>query len=337
MNTDMPLGRRLLISTTTLVTVAALLYVLVARPFEDQGVRVEARFGRAGQSLGKQSQVKVRGVSVGSVSKVALNDDGTVEVVLRLDKGVRIPDSVTAAIEPASVFGPKSVNLIPGGHEANGPFLADGAHIARTSDPKDLSDVLGDAGPVVSAIDAKDVSVIVRTLATGIGGEAPRLRATVDDVDTLSQVAYRRRDEARQFLGDGADVATTLAGSGDDLTGIAGNANTLISDLAAGRQGRLGDFSVQLGRLSGLIGHGLDKRGAQIGEAFRSSERVVAVFYAQLGLLGKAVRSGNQLLPIYDGLTNMQGPGGKHYVGAIALLPTNPCQLIVGVCPSGGR
>ena len=45
--------------------------------------------------------------------------------------GVRLPSSTVAAVEPASVFGPKFVDLRPGAGEATGPYLAAGAVITR--------------------------------------------------------------------------------------------------------------------------------------------------------------------------------------------------------------
>src|SRR5262249_14730143 len=159
--------RRLLVVSVTLVTIAAGLYILVAKPFRTDGVRLVARFGHAGQGLDTSLPVKVRGVTVGSVSSIRLNDDGRVTVTLRLDPGVRVPASASAAIEPASAFGPKFVDLAPGAGEAHGPYLADGARIARTSDPKGLADLLGDANATVRAIDPDDVATIVHTLAEG--------------------------------------------------------------------------------------------------------------------------------------------------------------------------
>ena len=338
MITEMTLRRRLAISAVTVLTLAGLLFVLLADPFGTEGVRYDAEFGHAGQGLGTGAPVKIRGVPVGTVSVVRLGDDGRARISLRLDSGVRVPDSVTASIEPASVFGPKFVDLIPGGGEATGPYLSAGALITRTSDPTDLSDLLAQAGKTVSAVDPAEVSIIVHTLAVGLGGQGPRLRATIDDTGTLLDLAYRHRGDARRFLTDGADLTATLAGSGGDLVAVSGDADTLISETAAGGRGRLGAFAAGLGDVSALLAHGLDKRGGQLGEAFRSGERAISVVYSQLGLLGDGVRAGNALLPVYNDLTRLPGPGGKHYLAVQAFLPGSPCELILGLCgPKGGR
>jgi phospholipid/cholesterol/gamma-HCH transport system substrate-binding protein len=258
-----------------------------------------------------------------------------------------VPDSVTASIEPASAFGPKFVDLVPGAHETGGPYLASGARITRTSDARDLSDLLADADAQLGAVAPTEVFTIVHTIAQGLNGRGENLRSTIDQTGVLLNVAHRHRADARRFLGDAADLAGALEGSGDELVGIGTDANLRIETAAAGERGRLGAFADQLSELSELVAHGFDKRGGQLGEAFRSGERAAAVIYAQLGLLGGSVRAANRLLPRYQELIRTPGPSGKHYLESHLYLPTSPCALLRGLCgpsdaadptaPTGGR
>jgi phospholipid/cholesterol/gamma-HCH transport system substrate-binding protein len=336
MTDEMPLPRRLLISALTLAVAAALLYVLVARPDRDPGPVLTAEFGRAGQGLGSGTPVKVRGVTVGSVADVELTGGGRARVRLRIDPGTRVPDTVTASIEPASAFGPKFVDLVPGAHADTGPYLASGARIARTSDPRDLSDLLARADAGLGAVDAEEVGTIVHTVATGLEGQGARLRETIDQTGILLDVAYKNRANARRFIGDAATLSGAVSDKGDELVAISGDANALIGTAARG-QGRLAGFADGLSDVSLLVSHGFDKRGGQLGEAFRSSERTAWIIYSQLGLVGDAVRTGNELLPLYGELTSMKGTGGKNYIRTQGYLPTDPCQLLLGVCgPYGG-
>ncbi len=77
---------------------------------------------------------------------------------------------------------------------------------------------------------------------------------------------------------------------------------------------RLAGFADGLADVSLLVSHGFDKRGGQLGQAFRSSERTARIIYSQLGLLGDTVRTGNKLLPLYGELTSLKGTGGKNYM-----------------------
>lgn len=247
---------------------------------------------------------------------------------------------MSASIEPASAFGPKFVELTPGEGEHDGPFLASGASIDRTSDPQDLSNLLAQADETLSAVNPTEVATIVHTVAQGLNGQGVRLGETIDQVSVLTNVAHRRRAEAREFLIDAAGLTGTLAanGTGDDIVAVGGDANTLIEETAAGGTGRLGEFADEISELSGLVSHGFDERGGQLREGFRSGERAAAVIYAQLGLVGDAVRTGGGLLPLYGELTSLAGPEGKNYIRTQGLLPTDPCRLIVGICDAqGGR
>lgn len=330
-NEEISLPRRLLISAVTLAIVAGLLYVLVARPWRDPGTALTAEFGRAGQGLGSGTPVKVRGVTVGSVDAVELTGGGRARIRLRLDTGTRVPDTVTASIEPASAFGPKYVALVPGAHADTGPYLASGARIAHTSDPSDLSDLLARADAGLGAIDAEEAGTIVRTVAIGLHGQGARLRETIDQTGILLDVAYKNRYKARVFAGDAADLSGALQDKGDELTAISADANALI-DAAAGGKGRLAGFADGLSDVSLLVSHGFDKRGGQLGQAFRSSERTARIIYSQLGLLGDTVRTGNSLLPLYAELTSLKGTGGKNYMRTQGYLPTDPCALVLGLC-----
>ncbi|OLT12001.1 hypothetical protein BJF79_04195 [Actinomadura sp. CNU-125] len=339
MNHDIPLPRALLISLLTIALTALGVYVLVTKPYQAEGTRLVAVFGQAGQGLGDGAPVKVRGVTIGSVESMELTGAGRARLTLRLDPGVRVPTTVSASVEPASAFGPKFVELTPGNGEHDGPFLASGATIERTSDPQDLSNLLAQADATLSAIDPTEVATIVHTVSQGLNGRGVRLGETIDQAAVLVNVAHRRRVEARRFLTDAAGLTGTLAasGTGDDLVAIGGDANTLIEDTAAGGTGRLGEFADEISDLSGFVSHGFGKRGGQLRESFRSAERTAAVIYAQLGLVGDGVRTGNQILPLYGDLTSLAGPEGKNYIRTQGLLPTDPCRLIVGICPQGGR
>ena len=329
---NVSLRRGAAVTTATLVILAAALYLVLAKPFGSSGLEARADFGRAGQGMGSDSPVKVRGVQVGSVSRVRLGPDGRAHLTLRFEPGFRVPATAVASIEPASVFGPKFVNLIPGSAETTGPFLADGALITRTSDPADLSHLLSDASGVVEAIDPTEVATLVHTLANGLSGQGPALRRILENTDTLVGVAHEHRKDAREFLRDGADLGTTLAQAGPDLMRTTKDANHIIDAAETVKEGSLGAFADGLGDVSALVAHGLDKRGDQLGESFRSSERLVSLLYGQLGDLGDAVRAANRLLPVYSDLAKLPAVDGKHYLGVHAYLPSNPCDLILGLC-----
>lgn len=150
---ELSLPVRLGIAVSVLVLLVATTFFVLRSASQVSGVRVDAVFGRAGQGMDTNSPVKIRGITVGDVTAVSLNARGRAVVTMHLQSGVRLPRTVTASIEPTSVFGPKYVNLKPGPAEATGPYLPAGAVITSTEDPLDLSDTLGDAYRGLDAVD----------------------------------------------------------------------------------------------------------------------------------------------------------------------------------------
>ncbi len=326
------LRRRTTIAAATVLITALVLYVLIFKPFRGEGALFTAEFAQAGQGLGTTSPVKVRGMQVGRVHRIELLPDGRARITLRMNDGVRVPDTATASLEPESVFGPKFINLLPGDHETSGPYLRPGAQITRVSNPRDLNDLLADANAALAALDPKDISIVVHTLAEGLGGQGQNLRETIDSVQTLIDVAHEHRGDARAFLHDLARLAS-IRGAGADIASIVADTNAVI-DTAAQGDGRLRSFAVGVSDVSSLMAHGFRSHGGDLRQGFHSAERAVGVIDAQLGMVGPALRTINNLLPVYKQVSWPAAPDGRHLLAVKVLLPADPCALLLGVCPS---
>jgi phospholipid/cholesterol/gamma-HCH transport system substrate-binding protein len=327
------LPRRLTVSVLTLAVAASALYALLTKPWAAEGTRLTADFDEASQGLTTTSPVKIRGMQVGQVEEIALLPDGRARLTLRIEEGVRVPTSVRASLEPESVFGPKFINLLPGAGEKDGPFLAGGAHIAATEESGDLNDLLSDANRTLAAIDPRDVSIIVGTLAQGLGGQGDQLRGLIDDTATLVAIGHRHRERARTFTADLARL-TEVRGVGSAVAGIAGDTDAVV-DTAASGEGRLRNLAGGGAQLAGTLADGLNRHGGQLRESFRSAERATALVYAQLGVAGPAIRQMTDLLPLYRTVGWPPAPNGKHMLAVKVMLPSDPCELLLGLCPAG--
>ncbi|XVQ14778.1 MlaD family protein [Spirillospora sp. CA-255316] len=332
--TEDSLSRRLAVSVLTLVVAAGVLYGLLTKPWQAEGTRLTADFDRASQGLTTSSPIKVRGVQVGQVEAIDLLPDGRARLTLRIDQGVQVPRTARASLEPESVFGPKFINLVPGAGEAAGPYYPDHAHIAATSGSEDLDNMLSSADRMLAAIDPKDVSVIVGTLAQGLGGQGMQVRELLDDADTIVAIGHRHRQRAVRFTADLADLAQ-VRGIGEGVAGLAGDTNAIVGTAASG-QDRLRRLTGQTARLSTTLAGGLDRHGGQLGQGARSAERAAAFLYAQLGvgggIAGPSVNSIIDQLPIYRAVSWPVASQGKHMLAAKILLPSDPCELILGIC-----
>ncbi|MGW0802782.1 MCE family protein [Nonomuraea sp. NPDC002799] len=334
---ELPLAARVGIAFAVLAVFAAATVFVVRTANEIRGTRIDAVFGRAGQGMDTNSPVKIRGITVGDVTNVSLDAKGRAVVTMHIDPGVRVPRSASAVVEPASVFGPKFVNLEPGSGEATGPYLSSGAVITDTKDPLDLSDTLGDAYRGLDAVDPREVTVIVHTLAKGLDGQGETLRELIGDAGTVAGVAHRRRGRARQFLHDAALLGTALSDKGDELVSVASDVNVITPDLLK-RADKVRVLLQEITSVSGQTAHGLAAHRRDLRAGVHSGERVAALIYAQLGLAGDGVRGLSRLVNLLNELIEAQGPGGTRQLQVEAFVATDVCELIVGACgPTDGR
>jgi phospholipid/cholesterol/gamma-HCH transport system substrate-binding protein len=334
---ELSLAARVGVAFAVLAALAAATVFVVRAAAEIRGTRIDAVFARAGQGLDTNSPVKIRGITVGEVTAVSLDARGRAVVTMHVEPGVRVPESAVASIEPTSVFGPKFVALDPGAGETTGPYLGSGAVITATKGPIDLSDTLGDAYRGLDAVDPREVTVIVHTLAKGLDGKGGHLRELIGDAGTVVGVAHRQRGRARQFLRDAAALGTALSDKGDELVAISSDVNVITPDLLK-RAAKVRDLLEEVTSVSGQTAHGLREHRQDLRAGVHSGERVAALFYAQLGLAGDGVRGLNRLVDLLNELIEAQGPGDSRQLQVEAFLATDVCELIVGACgPTDGR
>ncbi|KAA0077425.1 MCE family protein [Mycolicibacterium sp. P9-64] len=119
--------RKLAIIGGCFATVAVLLAVLMvakSRGLLDDFVRVDIRLVNIGDGLPIRSDVKFRGVLVGTVSSVTPSQQGQPNVVhvdVTPSYAANVPDSVTARVVPSSVFAVSAVQLVDNG-KGTGPL-----------------------------------------------------------------------------------------------------------------------------------------------------------------------------------------------------------------------
>lgn len=146
----------------------------VAAIFSDEGV---------GQQLPEGGDVKVRGVLVGRIDAINLEDDGTVRVDMLLNEdGLGLPAGTRAEIGSKTLFGEKWVELIPGDDTAQEALVSgDVIPDSRTEEPLELETQLQLGSDLLSSIPLGDLSTLLNTLAEGFGGSEKDARNALDD------------------------------------------------------------------------------------------------------------------------------------------------------------
>lgn len=130
-----------LVGAFVLLGIAALAYLSVSigglELVHADRYLLRARFASVGD-LKQGAPIRIAGVKVGQVTRVALKDY-LAETELSLDRAVVLPKDTVASIRTEGLLGNTYVSLSPGGSLEN---LSGGALVARTEPALDLSDLL---------------------------------------------------------------------------------------------------------------------------------------------------------------------------------------------------
>jgi phospholipid/cholesterol/gamma-HCH transport system substrate-binding protein len=251
-----PQRTRLLVGLIAIIAtgaVASLLILAAGGAYADD-YQVTARTARTGFGLDGTSDVKIRGVTIGSVEGVELLDDGTVELTLNIARAIRIPVDATATIEPLSVFGPKFIDIRPGAGELEGPFHHPGDALGALVQPTELAETLDGLTHLLDAVDPDDVSTIVSELARGVDGLGEDLNASIAAANDLAGRIEAKQPVINDLLADARALAATLASRTDSLDTLARDGQGLLRTIDADSEA----FGELLAGLSELATRGDD-------------------------------------------------------------------------------
>jgi virulence factor Mce-like protein len=149
-----------------------------------------------GQQLPIGGDVKVRGVLVGRIQDITLDDDGNAVVHMQLNGSEEISADSRAEIRSKTVFGQKWVELIPP-PGATGATLAAGDVIPdeRTKEPLEFERALQLGHDLLSEIPLGDLAVVLRNLSEGFGGSERDARRALDRGLVALKAVNSRSDE----------------------------------------------------------------------------------------------------------------------------------------------
>lgn len=297
---------------------------------------VTADFAQTGGVFTNQ-EVTYRGVLVGEVGELTLNDNDGVDVELRIRDEWRdkIPAAVVAKVQSKSAVGEQFVNLTPVG-EGSG-VLQDGDEIARASTelPVDFQNLLSTLDRVLRDVPPGKLANLTHNLADGIGGRGDDIATILESLGDLSK-AFAESAPAQQRLLENAPLAGSeflrtkvefaaaieaadevFAGIGDEPEELAAffRANDRFARRASSLfDRRSDDLEAGIGALSDLVDFQLEQRDAVIGGLQHIPEFLHAVEDASIPWQAP---DGSTFYRIRVGLVTDQNPA------------TWPCKYVV--------
>jgi len=192
-------------------------------------VDVKLQAGEVGNQLLPQSDVKVRGLIVGSVKSIEAEDGGSAVLTLSLDpeSAKLIPDNVSARFLPKTLFGERYVSLeIPRQPSAKTLSAGDVIPEDRTQDAVQLSEALDSLLPVLQAVQPEKLSSTLTAISTALQGRGETLGQTLSELGIYFDDLNPHLPQLQQNLRELATFSDNLDAAAPDLVQTLDNLST---------------------------------------------------------------------------------------------------------------
>lgn len=183
-------------------------YAQLDRLVLDDNYQVTATFADSG-GIFAGAEVSYRGVTIGKVDRLELDEDG-VAVVLAIDNAYdAIPADTGAIVGNRSAVGEQYVELQPRVDE--GPFLKEGSTIdvSRTAIPISSTELLTNTQRLVSSVDRDDLRTVVRELGAAFNDGGEDLSRLIDSSNSFIAAANDNFDLTTRLVRDSNVVLST--------------------------------------------------------------------------------------------------------------------------------
>ena len=201
-------------------------------------VPVTLQIQRAGLQLLPGSDVKVRGLLVGSVGSISSDGNGaTIKLRITPSKAKLIPDNVDARLLPKTIFGEKYVDLII-------PSQASPQHIQagdvipedRSQPALEINQALDDLLPMLRTVQPAELNTTLTAMATALSGRGKQLGQTMANFDAYLRQINPHLPAMQHDFRAFADVTSTYDQAAPALLQAIGNFTVSAKTLIDNRQ-----------------------------------------------------------------------------------------------------
>ncbi|MDX1660057.1 MAG: MlaD family protein [Nitriliruptorales bacterium] len=173
----------------------------------------------AGAGLGPGSDVKLRGVRIGSVVDLTLTGEADALATLELQPEPDVPRAVQPVVTAKTLLGEKQVELRIDG-ALTPPFLqaGDRIEVPRGGEPVELGAVIASLEQVFADIEERRLAALINAFGSFNDADARVVQRNIDIAEELADFGERTASEQVDRLAAFADVMEALADRGDDIT-----------------------------------------------------------------------------------------------------------------------
>jgi phospholipid/cholesterol/gamma-HCH transport system substrate-binding protein len=207
-------------------------------------VLVTLKTDHTGNQLLTQSDVKERGIIVGSVRKVRVESHGGCDdptgtctsITLALDPSrvKLIPNNVSAQILPKTLFGEQYVSLIL--PSESGPSIKHGDVIAqdRSTVALETEKVLGDLLPLLDAVKPAELNATLTAMAQALQGRGKQLGNTLVSMDSYLKRLNATASPGKTYVAQLVDDLKKLGDVSDEFNNVAPDLRATLDNLQTG-------------------------------------------------------------------------------------------------------
>lgn len=192
------------------------------------------------QGLQTSSGVQVKGLGVGRVSAIELNDSENVRVVIAVDNSIDIPVGTTAELASSDLLGTKIIRLKLG---MGTQMAEDGSTLPGTIEGGVIDNISLELSPLIT--DLRHVITTLDTVLIGVSGvlnesTANSLANTVNSLDVtmknfseLSETLNKESEQLASVIRNANSISSNLADNNERISNIIKNAETTTNNLSA--------------------------------------------------------------------------------------------------------
>ena len=184
-------------------------------------------------SLKSGDSVRVAGVRVGTVSKVALQPDNKVIVGFDADRNIVLTSGTKAMVRYLNLVGDRYLELVdsPG----SGKIQPAGSQIPvdRTEPALDLDLLLGGLKPVVQGLNPQDVNALTNSLIQILQGQDGNIESLFSKTSSFTNSLADNGQTVQQLIDNLNTVVATISKDGNQFSGAVDKLEKLVTGLAA--------------------------------------------------------------------------------------------------------
>lgn len=304
---------------------------------EDYRFTVEV--GRTGQGLVSGSDVAARGVLIGKVGDISLNDELRAEVELILEPEYQIPSDARFAIVGKTLFGEKQLEVLyPGDFDTAPNYIAYGDTIRPESGQiVEVQDVLEDLDNLFGAIDPIDLATVVNDGVGAFVGQENNIGRAIDQGARATGVFAGTLDDAVPALSDLSLVAESLGPVGDEFNRLGSGIDGGALDTLTVNQQRLRILLTELNRFSDQLDIVLELTRPDLDKLMLEGDNVTRMLFAYRPELGDLVEGIDDYSDTI-GNGGLSDPGFSGLAAAFQIILENPVthEVCAGLPPEIG-